>query len=140
MPFISQVAVGRREALNVFGDDYPTPDGTGVRDYLHVVDLAVGHVKAVEKLGEGPGIRVWNLGTGRGCGVLEVVRAFEKASGRAIPYRIVPRRPGDIAQCWADPSKAERELGWKAIRGLDEMCADSWRWQESNPNGFDGAV
>ena len=139
MPFISQVAVGRREALNVFGSDYPTPDGTGVRDYLHVVDLAAGHVKAVEKLGEGPGIRVWNLGTGRGCGVLEVVRAFEKASGRAIPFRIVPRRPGDIAQCWADPSKAERELGWKALRGLDEMCADSWRWQESNPNGFDGA-
>ncbi|HYN41112.1 MAG TPA: UDP-glucose 4-epimerase GalE [Thermoanaerobaculia bacterium] len=139
MPFISQVAVGRREALNVFGDDYPTPDGTGVRDYLHVVDLAVGHVKAVEKLGEGPGIRVWNLGTGRGCGVLEVVRAFEKASGRAIPYRIVPRRPGDIAQCWADPSKAERELGWKALRSLDEMCADSWRWQEKNPNGFDDA-
>jgi UDP-glucose 4-epimerase len=139
MPFISQVAVGRREILNVFGDDYPTPDGTGVRDYLHVVDLAVGHVKAVEKLGEGPGIRVWNLGTGRGCGVLEVVRAFEKASGRAIPYRVVPRRPGDIAQCWADPSKAERELGWKALRSLDEMCADSWRWQEKNPNGFDGA-
>lgn len=139
MPFISQVAVGRREALNVFGSDYPTPDGTGVRDYLHVVDLAAGHVKAVEKLGEGPGIRVWNLGTGRGCGVLEVVRAFEKASGRAIPFRIVPRRPGDIAQCWADPSKAERDLGWKALRGLDEMCADSWRWQESNPNGFDGA-
>jgi UDP-glucose 4-epimerase len=139
MPYISQVAVGRREALNVFGNDYPTPDGTGVRDYLHVVDLAVGHVKAVEKLGEGPGIHVWNLGTGRGCGVLEVVHAFEKASGRAIPTRIVPRRPGDIAQCWADPSKAERELGWKALRGLDEMCADSWRWQESNPNGFDGA-
>ncbi len=139
MPFISQVAVGRREALNVFGDDYPTPDGTGVRDYLHVVDLAVGHVKAVEKLGEGPGIHVWNLGTGRGCGVLEVVRAFEKASGRTIPYRIVPRRPGDIAQCWADPSKAGRELGWKALRSLDEMCADSWRWQEKNPNGFESA-
>ena len=139
VPYVSQVAVGRREALNVFGNDYPTPDGTGVRDYLHVVDLAVAHVKAVEKLEEGPGVRVWNLGTGRGSSVLEVVHAFEKASGRAIPYRVVPRRPGDIAQTWADPSKAERELGWKALRGLDEMCADSWRWQESNPNGFGDA-
>jgi UDP-glucose 4-epimerase len=139
VPYVAQVAVGRREALNVFGDDYPTRDGTGIRDYLHVVDLAVAHVKAVEKLAEGPGVRVWNLGTGRGCSVLEVVRAFEKASGRAIPYRVVPRRPGDIAQTWADPSKAERELGWKALRGLDEMCVDSWRWQESNPNGFGDA-
>jgi UDP-glucose 4-epimerase len=139
MPFVCQVAVGRREALNVFGDDYPTPDGTGVRDYLHVVDLAVGHVRAVEKLEEGPGLRVWNLGTGRGCSVLEVVRAFEKASGRTIPFRLVPRRPGDIAQCFADPTKAERELGWKALRGLDEMCTDSWRWQENNPNGFGDA-
>ena len=105
----------------------------------HLVDLAVAHVKAVEKLEEGPGIRVWNLGTGRGCSVLEVVRAFEKASGRTIPYRVVPRRLGDIAQTWADPSKAERELGWKALRGLDEMCVDSWRWQERNPNGFGDA-
>ncbi|MBK8597242.1 MAG: UDP-glucose 4-epimerase GalE [Holophagales bacterium] len=139
VPYVAQVAVGRRESLNVFGDDYPTPDGTGIRDYLHVVDLAVAHVKAVEKLEEGPGIRVWNLGTGRGCSVLEVVRAFEKASGRTIPYRVVPRRLGDIAQTWADPSKAERELGWKALRGLDEMCVDSWRWQERNPNGFGDA-
>jgi UDP-glucose 4-epimerase len=139
VPYVAQVAVGRREALNVFGDDYPTPDGTGIRDYLHVVDLAVAHVKAVEKLEEGPGVRVWNLGTGRGCSVMEVVRAFERASGRTIPYRVVPRRPGDIAQTWADPSKAERELGWRALRGLDEMCADSWRWQESNPNGFGDA-
>lgn len=139
MPFVSQVAVGRRDALSVFGDDYATSDGTGVRDYLHVVDLAVGHVKAVEKLEEGPGIRIWNLGTGRGSSVLEVVRAFEKASGRTIPFRLVPRRPGDIAQCYADPSKAERELGWKALRGLDEMCVDSWRWQERNPNGFGDA-
>ncbi len=139
VPYVSQVAVGRREALNVFGDDYPTPDGTGIRDYLHVVDLAVAHVKVVEKLEEGPGVRVWNLGTGRGSSVLEVVRAFEKASGRTIPCRVLPRRPGDIAQTWADPSKAERELGWKALRGLDEMCVDSWRWQESNPNGFGDA-
>jgi UDP-glucose 4-epimerase len=139
VPFVSQVAVGRRQALNVFGDDYPTPDGTGIRDYLHVVDLAVAHVKAVEKLEEGPGVRVWNLGTGRGSSVLEVVQAFEKASGRTIPCRVLPRRPGDIAQTWADPSKAERELGWKALRGLDEMCVDSWRWQESNPNGFGDA-
>jgi UDP-glucose 4-epimerase len=139
MPYVSQVAVGRREALSVFGDDYPTPDGTGVRDYIHVVDLALGHVKALEKLAEGPGTRVWNLGTGRGCSVLEVVRAFEKASGRSVPYRVVPRRPGDIARCFADPSKAEAELGWKAVRGLDAMCADSWRWQERNPEGFGDA-
>jgi len=139
MPYVSQVAVGRREALSIFGDDYPTPDGTGVRDYIHVVDLALGHVKALEKLAEGPGTRVWNLGTGRGCSVLEVVRAFEKASGRAIPCRFVPRRPGDIARCFADPSKAQAELGWKAVRGLDAMCADSWRWQEQNPEGFGDA-
>jgi UDP-glucose 4-epimerase len=139
MPYIAQVAVGRREALSVFGDDYPTPDGTGIRDYIHVVDLAAGHVKALEKLAEGTGTRVWNLGTGRGCSVLEVLRAFEKASGRTIPYRVVPRRAGDIAESWADPSKAERELGWKAVRGLDEMCADGWRWQERNPEGFGAA-
>jgi UDP-glucose 4-epimerase len=136
MPFLSQVAVGRRDALNVFGNDYATPDGTGVRDYIHVVDLAVGHVRALERLADGPGTRVWNLGTGRGCSVQELVRAFEKASGRTIPCRIAPRRPGDIAQCWADPSKAERELGWKALRGIDEMCRDSWRWQAGNPDGF----
>ena len=139
MPYIAQVAVGRREALSVFGNDYPTPDGTGIRDYIHVVDLAAGHLKALEKLAEGPGTRIWNLGTGRGCSVLEVVRAFEKASGRTIPYRVVPRRPGDIAESWCDTAKAGRELGWKAVRGLDEMCLDSWRWQERNPEGFGDA-
>ena len=138
MPYISQVAVGRREHLNVFGNDYPTPDGTGVRDYIHVVDLAQGHVKAVEKLAEGPGVRVWNLGTGRGYSVVEMAEAFEQASGRPVPYRFVPRRPGDIAQCYADPAKAERELGWKALRGLAEMCEDTWRWQSLNPEGYKG--
>ena len=138
MPYIAQVAVGRREYLSVFGDDYPTPDGTGVRDYIHVVDLAQGHVKAVEKLLEGPGVRVWNLGTGQGYSVVEMARAFEQASGRPVPFRFVPRRAGDIAQCWADPAKAERELGWKAQRGLTEMCEDAWRWQSMNPNGYEG--
>ncbi|MBM4180088.1 MAG: UDP-glucose 4-epimerase GalE [Betaproteobacteria bacterium] len=137
MPYISQVAVGRREYLSVFGNDYPTPDGTGVRDYIHVVDLAQGHVKAVEKLAEGPGVRVWNLGTGRGYSVVEMAKAFEQASGRPVPYRFAPRRAGDIAQCWADPAKAERELGWKARRGLEEMCEDTWRWQSLNPNGYE---
>ena len=136
MPYISQVAVGRREHLNVFGNDYPTPDGTGVRDYIHVVDLSLGHVKAVEKLTGGPGVRIWNLGTGQGYSVVEMAKAFEKASGRPVPYRFVPRRAGDIAQCYADPAKAERELGWKAQRGLDEMCEDTWRWQSLNPDGF----
>ncbi len=135
MPYIAQVAVGRREHLNVFGDDYPTPDGTGVRDYIHVVDLALGHVKAVAKLAAG--VAIWNLGTGRGYSVIEMARAFERASGRPVPYRIAPRRAGDIAQCWADPAKAERELGWKAARGLEEMCEDAWRWQSMNPNGYD---
>lgn len=134
MPYVAQVAVGRREFLNVWGNDYPTPDGTGVRDYIHVVDLAQGHVKAVAKLA--PGVQIWNLGTGRGHSVLEMVAAFERASGRPMPYRIAPRRPGDIAQCWADPAKAERELGWKATRGLDAMCEDAWRWQSMNPNGY----
>jgi UDP-glucose 4-epimerase len=136
MPYIAQVAVGRREHLNVFGNDYPTPDGTGVRDYIHVVDLAQGHVKAVEKLAEGPGVRIWNLGTGRGYSVVEMAKAFEQASGRPVPYQFAPRRPGDIAQCYADPAKAERELGWKARRGLQEMCEDTWRWQSMNPQGF----
>jgi len=136
MPYIAQVAVGRREYLNVWGNDYPTPDGTGVRDYIHVVDLALGHVKAVEKLAAGAGVRVWNLGTGCGYSVLEMAKAFEQASGRAVPYKIAPRRAGDIAQCWADPARAERELGWKAQRGLDEMCEDAWRWQSMNPQGF----
>jgi len=136
MPYIAQVAVGRREYLNVWGNDYPTPDGTGVRDYIHVVDLAAGHVKAVEKLAEGPGVQVWNLGTGCGYSVVEMAKAFEQASGHPVPYKFAPRRAGDIAQCWADPTLAERELGWKAQRGLDEMCEDAWRWQSMNPQGF----
>ena len=139
MPSVAQVAVGRRETLNVYGDDYPTPDGTGVRDYIHVTDLALGHLAALAHLATHGGIRAWNLGTGRGCSVLEVVRAFEEASGRKVPYRVVPRRPGDIARCWADPSRAEQELGWKATRGLAEMCADAWRWQSTNPAGYGGA-
>ena len=137
MPYISQVAVGRREYLNVFGDDYPTPDGTGVRDYIHVVDLAKGHVKAVEKLAQGPGVNIWNLGTGQGYSVLDMARAMEKASGRPVPYRIAPRRAGDVARCWADPAKAKAELGWRAERNLDAMCADTWRWQSMNPNGYE---
>lgn len=136
MPYISQVAVGKRKQLSVFGDDYPTPDGTGVRDYIHVVDLANGHLKALEKLETNPGVVTYNLGTGRGYSVLDVVKAFEKASGKAVSYQIVDRRPGDVAQCYADPAKAERELGWKATRGIDEMCADTWHWQSENPNGF----
>ncbi len=136
LPYVSQVAVGKLEKLSVFGDDYETPDGTGVRDYIHVVDLAVGHVKALEKLASNPGLVVYNLGTGKGYSVLEIIAAFEKASGRAVPYAMVGRRPGDIAACYADPELATRELGWKAERGIEEMCADSWRWQSKNPNGF----
>jgi UDP-glucose 4-epimerase len=136
MPYISQVAVGRREFLNVFGNDYPTPDGTGVRDYIHVVDLAKGHVKAVEKLADGPGVNIWNLGTGHGYSVLDMVHAMEKAAARSIAYKIAPRRAGDIAQCYADPAKAARDLGWKAEKGLDAMCVDTWRWQSMNPNGY----
>ncbi len=136
MPFVSQVAVGRRDFLRVFGSDYPTPDGTGVRDYIHVVDLALGHVKALEKLGGLRGVRVWNLGTGRGYSVLEVVRAFEEATGRPVPYRVVPRRPGDTAQAWSDPAKAAADLGWKATRDLRRMCEDAWRWQSANPDGY----
>ena len=136
LPYISQVAVGRLAELNVFGDDYPTPDGTGIRDYIHVVDLAVGHLKALEKLKSKPGLVTYNLGTGRGHSVLEVVSAFERACGRKIPCRIAPRRPGDAAICYADPSLAEAALGWKAIRGIDEMCADVWRWQSANPDGY----
>lgn len=138
MPFIAQVAVGRREALNVYGNDYPTPDGTGVRDYIHVVDLARGHLAALEKLEAAEGVLTANLGTGRGYSVLEVVEAFRRASGREIPYRIVARRPGDIASCYADPSLAARLLGWRAERGLDEMCRDAWRWQSMNPDGYAG--
>ncbi len=139
MPYVAQVAVGRREALSVYGDDYPTPDGTGVRDYIHVTDLALGHLAALAHLATRKGIRAWNLGTGRGFSVLEVVRAFEEASGRMVPYQLVPRRPGDVARCWADPTRAEKELGWKATRGLAEMCADAWRWQSTNPAGYGGA-
>ncbi len=138
LPYISQVAVGKLKALSVFGNDYPTPDGTGVRDYIHVVDLAQGHLRALQAIGRQPGLGVWNLGTGRGYSVLEMVRAFEQASGRPVPYQVVPRRPGDIAECWADPAKALRDLGWKAERGLEEMMADAWRWQSRNPNGYRG--
>ena len=131
LPFIAQVAEGRRERLSVFGDDYPTPDGTGMRDYIHVVDLAVGHVKALERLAAAPGVLTYNLGTGKASSVLDMVRAFETASGRPIPYAILPRRAGDIAVCYAATDLAERELGWKATRGIDQMCADAWRWQSS---------
>ncbi len=138
LPYVAQVAVGRLECLSVFGDDYPTVDGTGVRDYIHVVDLAVGHLRALEKLAAGPGLAIYNLGTGKGSSVLQVVKAFEKASGRSVPCVIKPRRPGDIAACWADPSKALAELGWQAERDLNRMCEDAWRWQSHNPNGFSG--
>jgi UDP-glucose 4-epimerase len=136
MPYVAQVAVGTLQQLSVFGNDYPTPDGTGVRDYIHVVDLALGHVKALEKLQTQPGVVIYNLGTGIGYSVLDMVKAFEKASGRTIAYQIVDRRSGDIAQCYADPTLAARELGWKASRGLAEMCEDTWRWQSENPQGF----
>lgn len=136
LPYIAQVAVGKLEYLKVFGNDYPTKDGTGVRDYIHVVDLAQGHLKALEKLESKPGVVVYNLGTGRGYSVLDMVGAFSEASGKNIPYRISGRRPGDIAECYADPSKAYAELGWKASRGIGDMCADAWRWQSRNPDGF----
>ena len=136
MPYITQVAVGRLKCLGVFGNDYPTPDGTGVRDYIHVVDLASGHVKAIEKISTNPGLKVYNLGTGKGYSVLDIVKNFEKASGVKIPYEIKPRRAGDIAECYADASKAKEELGWEAKYGILEMCEDSWRWQSNNPNGF----
>ncbi|HEV7813610.1 MAG TPA: UDP-glucose 4-epimerase GalE [Janthinobacterium sp.] len=131
LPFIAQVAEGRRERLSVFGNDYPTPDGTGMRDYIHVVDLALGHVKALEKLAAGPGVLTYNLGTGAASSVLDMVKAFERASGKEIPYTINSRRPGDIAVCYAATELAERELGWKAQRNIDQMCADAWRWQSS---------
>lgn len=136
MPYITQVAVGKLDQLSVFGDDYPTHDGTGVRDYIHVVDLAVGHLKALEKLSEKPGVVTYNLGTGQGYSVLDVVKAFEEASGQEVPYQITDRRPGDIASCYADPAKAEKELGWKAQRTLLDMCRDSWRWRSQNPDGY----
>lgn len=138
MPYITQVAIGKLPYLNVFGDDYNTPDGTGVRDYIHVVDLALGHVKAVDKLlKEEPAVNVYNLGTGNGYSVLDIVKAFEQASGQKIEYKIVDRRPGDLDVCYSDATKAYEELGWKAERGLLEMCEDSWRWQSGNPNGFE---
>ncbi|WP_428607292.1 UDP-glucose 4-epimerase GalE [Sedimenticola sp.] len=137
MPYISQVASGRLDRLNVFGGDYPTPDGTGVRDYIHVVDLARGHLAALNKLAGHPGLIIHNLGTGQGYSVLEMVQAFEKASGKNVPYRITDRRPGDIAACYADPTKASDELGWHAEHGLERMCRDAWRWQCGNPRGYD---
>jgi UDP-glucose 4-epimerase len=136
LPYIAQVAVGKLPELSVFGNDYPTPDGTGVRDYIHVVDLAEGHLRALHALQSRTGAQVWNLGTGQGYSVLQMVRAFENASGRQVPFRIAPRRVGDIATCYADSSKAERELGWRAQRGLSEMMRDAWRWQSENPDGY----
>jgi UDP-glucose 4-epimerase len=136
IPYISQVAVGKLEKLNIFGSDYDTPDGTGVRDYIHVVDLAKGHVKALKTLESRPQMLTVNLGTGNGYSVLDMVRAFEKASGKKIPYQIVDRRPGDIATCYANPNNAAKKIGWKAELKLDEMCKDTWRWQSQNPNGY----
>ncbi|HFE67315.1 MAG TPA: UDP-glucose 4-epimerase GalE [Chloroflexi bacterium] len=140
VPYIAQVAVGKRPYLRVFGNDYSTRDGTGVRDYIHVVDLALGHLRALTKLVEKPGVAVYNLGTGQGSTVLEVVAAFERACGREIPYKIMPRRAGDVTAAYADPSKAAQELGWKAERTLDDMCRDAWRWQSANPDGYGGAA
>jgi UDP-glucose 4-epimerase len=137
MPYITQVSVGKLKELQVFGNDYSTVDGTGVRDYIHVVDLAVGHLKALEKVLETNGVEAYNLGTGTGYSVLQLVSAFEKASGNKVPYKIVERRPGDVAVCYADPAKASIELGWEAKRGIEEMCLDSWRWQEKNPQGYE---
>ena len=136
MPYITKVATGQLEKLNVWGNDYPTPDGTGVRDYIHVVDLANGHVKALEKIVENPGVKIYNLGTGKGYSVLEVVENFKEASGVDVPYVIGPRRPGDIAECYADASLAKKVLGWEAEFGIKEMCADSWNWQKNNPSGY----
>ncbi len=138
VPYIAQVAVGRLEQLSVFGNDYDTIDGTGVRDYIHVVDLALGHIAALKKLDNHDGVFFCNLGTGNGYSVLEVVAAYEKASGKTVSYKIMPRRPGDIASCYADTKKAKEELGWQATFGIEEMCADSWRWQSNNPNGYKG--
>ena len=137
MPFLTQVAIGRRDCLSVFGNDYPTIDGTGVRDYIHVMDVAEGHVKALQHCARQGGVHIYNLGTGQGQSVLQMVAAFEAASGQSLPCRIEPRRSGDIAECWADPAKAERELGWRASRDLATMCADSWRWQSRNPQGYE---
>jgi UDP-glucose 4-epimerase len=136
LPYVSQVAIGKLKQLLVFGADYPTQDGTGVRDYIHVQDLAEGHLKALLNIIQKSGVNIWNLGTGVGYSVLEMIRAFEQASGREVPYQVVERRPGDIAQCWADPTKAAHELDWRAKRGLPEMMADTWRWQSGNPQGY----
>ncbi|MCL1119529.1 UDP-glucose 4-epimerase GalE [Shewanella seohaensis] len=138
MPFIAQVAVGKRETLSVFGNDYPTHDGTGVRDYIHVVDLALGHLKALEKLATKPGLVTYNLGTGQGYSVLDMVKAFEKACGKSIAYQIAPRRPGDIAACYANPDHAKTDLGWQATHSLEDMANSSWHWQSTNPNGYKG--
>lgn len=138
MPFIAQVAVGKREALSVFGNDYPTHDGTGVRDYIHVVDLALGHLKALEKLATKPGLVTYNLGTGQGYSVLDMVKAFQKACGKSIAYQIAPRRPGDIAACYANPDHAKTDLGWQATHSLEDMANSSWHWQSTNPNGYKG--
>ncbi|MDC9582116.1 UDP-glucose 4-epimerase GalE [Xenorhabdus sp. PR6a] len=136
MPYIAQVAVGRREKLSVYGNDYPTADGTGIRDYIHVMDLADGHIAALNAVGKKSGLHIYNLGTGKGTSVLEMVAAFSHACGKPVPYEICPRRPGDIAECWSSPEKAERELGWKANRTVVDMTADAWRWQSQNPNGY----
>ena len=136
LPYVAQVAVGRLEYVHVFGDDYPTKDGTGVRDYIHVVDLALGHLKAIEKKSDAAGVHIYNLGTGNGDSVLDVIHAFEKACGKELPYKIEARRPGDIAECYADATKAKNELEWEAARNIAEMCEDSWRWQSKHPNGF----
>lgn len=136
MPYVAQVAIGRRKSLKVFGNDYPTPDGTGVRDYIHVMDLAEGHVAALDYLAQRPGVLTVNLGTGRGYSVLDAVKAFERASGKPVAYQFAGRRPGDIAECWADPALAGKLLGWSASRSIDKMCEDAWRWQSKNPNGF----
>ncbi len=137
VPYIARVAIGSLDRVRVFGNDYPTPDGTGVRDYIHVCDLAEGHVKTLPRLLAAPGVLTYNLGTGKGYSVLEMIQGFERACGRPIPYDTDPRRPGDIAACWADPGKAEKELGWKATRTVDDMCADAWHWQQKNPHGYD---
>lgn len=137
LPYVAQVAIGKLKCVGVFGNDYDTPDGTGVRDYIHVVDLAKGHVKALKKIGENPGLAIYNLGTGKGYSVLDIVKNFEAATGVKIPYVIKPRRAGDIATCYCDASKAEKELGWKAENGIREMCEDSWRWQSNNPQGYE---
>ena len=136
MPYVMKVAIGQLPQVNVFGNDYPTPDGTGVRDYIHVVDLAKGHVKAIEKIEENPGVKIYNLGTGKGYSVLDVINNVSKAVGKEIPYVIAERRAGDIAECYADPALAKEELGWEAQYGMKEMCEDSWNWQQKNPNGY----